>query len=326
MSYEFRRKVRKRAYEIEEESEQPEAEERAPKLTLYDLFRTVAPSDVVAVFGRTGSGKTTLAYILSEDAVNKGIDVFYLDTEGNVHWRLDERVNYYRIKSLEELRSKLYEIKYGAERGEYGKNGLLLIVDSIEAPVLRSMGRSMASRTSAMVERVHIIDYIKAMCERLSVIERGEVVRPVNALIVKHMRTEIGLTRILERALTEEAETEERAEEGRPRKVRRIITPEEVPLEVRLAYINPTGGRDLYLLKEIWVCDIAKTVNKPDGYRLTQCNFYAWRSRCFGKLENIFNISIETVPEAGKKTVVISYEILSYPAPLMEVKPRIVAK
>ncbi|RLE55443.1 MAG: hypothetical protein DRJ40_08290 [Thermoprotei archaeon] len=309
----IRERLREKAREIEAEEME---EERRPELDLYTLVSMVAPHEALMLFGGTRTGKTTFCYVVVREAVEKyGLDAVYIDTEGNLHWKLPPKALYYRVSGLDDLNAVINEVHRKLIREEIGQNGLVVVVDSLEAPVLRSAGssRSFYYRAQAFMTRTVLGDRLIAIANEYS----KKYDKPFTILITEHARSEIGLSRLIEQAVSSA-----RGEEGEGRRSR-FIRPEEVPPEIRLLYTRPKGGSLLYLIKDIWVTEQLEAYADESGYKRTTCGVYAWGSRAYARMERVATLNIETIPERGRRRVRITYKIHATPIPLFGVEPEI---
>lgn len=305
-----RERIRERAREIEREMEVEEerrVKEAVPTVEvrdLYTLVRAVAPYHGLLLYGLTGTGKTTFCYALAREAVNYGVDVVYVDTEGNIHWRIPDKVMYFNVGGLDDLKAVVSDIVKRVKSEELGKDGLLLIIDSIEAPIVRKASRAAGfhERAAAYLERAGIGSRILDLA-----LEFRDRKKPFTAVFVEHARSPIGMTRVLEQVAKKYLER------------RRVMTPEELPPEIRLLGMVPKGGSFLYFIKERWVTERLEADVRED-YRRTTFGIYAYSSRCFAPMERIMTLTIETIYGRGIR---IRYKIEARPFPAFEVSPDI---
>jgi len=95
--------------------------------SLYNLFFKLANgSDLLEIFGETGSGKTTLCNLLCEDAVSKKKKVLYIDDEKNFHTP-PTKFDYILFDTFEKMYDYVIDIK---------KNYDLVVLDSLGLPIL----------------------------------------------------------------------------------------------------------------------------------------------------------------------------------------------
>jgi RecA/RadA recombinase len=95
-------------------------------MSLYDELLQLVGNDVLELFGRSGSGKSSFANAVIRDALNAGKKVLYLDTERNLLEPI-KGIDYRRVPKLDNLVSAVESIPSGYN---------LIVLDSLGMPVL----------------------------------------------------------------------------------------------------------------------------------------------------------------------------------------------
>lgn len=131
-------------------------------MSLYDLTLDLVGHDVVEVFGESGSGKTSFALLLISDALKKGLNVVYIDTEMN----LDEK----RVEALKDKGLKYYYMTDVDEIINYLKNEPsfdVLVLDSLGMPVLRKFAlASMKEKGDMLLKVIAISGLLKSLSKK----------------------------------------------------------------------------------------------------------------------------------------------------------------
>ncbi len=106
--------------------------------------------DLVMLFGETGSGKSTIALKLFEDAQELGHNALFIDTEGNL--RPNQRPkNYEYVVRIEDVEKIVKSLKPGCK---------LVIVDSIGLPVLGAYASASLKKRGDMLLKMQGIAYM----------------------------------------------------------------------------------------------------------------------------------------------------------------------
>ena len=113
--------------------------------------------DILEIFGKSGTGKTTFVLEVAKDAVKEGMRVAYIDTERNLSKKEVEELiknqnfEYGYAPSLAEM-EKMIEL---AEKEKYD----ILILDSLGLPVLGEFARMNARQRGDALLRIEAILY-----------------------------------------------------------------------------------------------------------------------------------------------------------------------
>ena len=320
------------------------------KLSLIQFFEKVSEGEPVALFGKTGHGKTTLCKTLAYEALASDYYVVYIDTEGGAKdleeltkEKVYEKIlSYHRVTTNDQLIKVLNKVK--SKINEYRK--VLLIIDSVSMPALVQWARSRRydERGVAVLEKINAVSHVKELAESA----KADVV-PV---LVLHPVSEMTVSRELQQVARKLAELQ--GSEGR----RQRISIDQLPEEIILQYQRPTGGKSLHMIKEIWLskkeCSgnleslenqrllsddevtfllekVKKLVERESEHvkeldqvkkalKLSKFRVYAWRSRIYPDVEPLIDFYVIDV--LGQP--VATYRILTEPRTVTRARLRVV--
>lgn len=289
------------------------------KPSLCAFVRGVVGNDVLAIFGETRTGKTTFCCTLALEAARRyKMPVIYVDTEGNIPISFTtELIEYHYFNSTSDIRGLLHDV---IKRKEKPK---LFIIDSIITPVLSDLSRmTMFERGRVQLELISLVGDLKRFARRA----RATVV------VVLHPISRLTLSRRLEgvaRKLSQQMQQQGMMR----RRQQQVMTPEELPDEIKMMYDAPVGGKALFLTKEIWMTHVDFTgytrnlISSRDitedmwrklnamgvsfDSTITKCMIYAHESRVYAKLEKLVSMYITTGKREERQTPVIMYSVLA---------------
>lgn len=117
----------------------------------------VTEGDILEIFGKSGSGKTTFALEVCKDALSEGLKVAYIDTERNLTQSMienllkDENFKYGYAPSLSDMERMVSYVQ--KERFD------LVILDSLGLPVLGEFARMNAKQRGDALLRLEALLY-----------------------------------------------------------------------------------------------------------------------------------------------------------------------
>lgn len=125
---------------------------------ILDLIEKYAGSDVIELFGDTGTGKSKLALHVAQEAIRAGKKVYYLDTERNL--TKDDLLSikgatYKYTPDLEEIKSIVAKLPKCD----------VVVIDSIGFPILTEFATmSLKERGDALLDMIAIFGSLKKWC------------------------------------------------------------------------------------------------------------------------------------------------------------------
>jgi len=125
---------------------------------ILDLIEKYAGSDVIELFGDTGTGKSKLALHVAQEAIKAGKKVYYLDTERNL--TKDDLLSikgatYKYTPDLEEIKSIVAKLPKCD----------VVVIDSIGFPILTEFATmSLKERGDALLDMIAIFGSLKKWC------------------------------------------------------------------------------------------------------------------------------------------------------------------
>jgi len=320
------------------------------KTRLIDFFEKVCEGEPIALFGKTGHGKTTLCKTLAYEALREGCHVIYVDTEGGAKDLADlareeiyeKYLSYYRVTTNDQLIKVLNKVK--SKLNELKTSRCVLIIDSVSMPALVQWARSRRydERGVAVLEKINAVSHVKELAEST----KAEVI-PV---LVLHPVSDMTVSRELQQVARKLAELQ--GGEGR----RQRISIDQLPEEIILQYQRPTGGKSLHMIKEIWLVkkecsgvienlnnqrlldddevnflyqklkDVFKEEKKEvdtesvKKLKMSKFRVYAWRSRIYPDVEPLIDFYVVDV--LGQP--VATYRILAEPRTVTKSRLRVV--
>lgn len=240
--------------------------------TLISLVEQAGQRGIVAIFGKTGAGKTTFCKALTLEAARADYHVIYIDTEDNAtdlsiyspeqkksrtgvspEDLLAEKISYYSVESNDELVSLLDKLRMRITKQPPSRK-ILLIVDSIAMPSLVQWAESRRydERGIAALEQIRAVARVKKFVKKLST--SGYT---ATAVLVLHPVSDMTITRELQQVARKLAEQEAVAAEmsggSRSRRAVPRISIDSLPEEIILQHSRPSGGKSLHAIKEIWL-------------------------------------------------------------------------
>jgi len=126
---------------------------------MLQKIKEIVGSDLLQIFGDTGTGKSSFVWWLSREAMKQGKKVYFLDTERNLSWKqykeLGDSYHYTPIISeIIERVNKLPKVD-------------LVVVDSIGLPILVRWARlSMRQKGDALLDLINILGSLKEWAYR----------------------------------------------------------------------------------------------------------------------------------------------------------------
>ncbi len=146
---------------IKEEAEQkntdPEPVEKCSRA--FDFIKNIVGSDVLEVFGDTGTGKSKFVHALALEAINSGKKVFFLDTERNLSSADISKLNgTYKYTPVFEEIKKITQNLPAVD---------LVIIDSVGLPILTKFARmSMKEKGNALLDLIALMGDLKEWAYR----------------------------------------------------------------------------------------------------------------------------------------------------------------
>ena len=120
---------------------------------LFDKVYGIVGADLLELFGGSGSGKSTFAYVVALDALSQGKSVFWLDSERNIA----------EVPQSEKLRY-IYTPRFD-EIMNYARNlpkADVYVLDSLSYPVLSQYAEaSMDEKGRMLLKAVSLTQYLK---------------------------------------------------------------------------------------------------------------------------------------------------------------------
>ncbi len=152
-----RDKISELKEEPEQRSTDPETAEKHSKA--FDFIKNIVGSDVLEVFGDTGTGKSKFVHALALEAMNSGKKVFFLDTERNLSSADISRLNgSYRYTPIFDEIKKITQNLPAVD---------LVIIDSVGLPILTKFARmSMKEKGNALLDLIALMGDLKEWAYR----------------------------------------------------------------------------------------------------------------------------------------------------------------
>ncbi len=125
----------------------------------FDLIKNIVGSDVLEVFGDTGSGKSKFVHALALEGLKSGKKVFFLDTERNRSSTDIAKLNgAYRYTPVFEEIKKITQSLPAVD---------VVIIDSVGLPILTKFARmSMKEKGNALLDLIALMGDLKEWAYR----------------------------------------------------------------------------------------------------------------------------------------------------------------
>ena len=125
----------------------------------FDFIKNIVGSDVLEVFGDTGTGKSKFVHALALEAINSGKKVFFLDTERNLSSPDISKLNgSYKYTPVFEEIKKITQNLPAVD---------LVIIDSVGLPILTKFARmSMKEKCNALLDLIALMGDLKEWAYR----------------------------------------------------------------------------------------------------------------------------------------------------------------
>jgi RecA/RadA recombinase len=132
-------------------------------VNLYERVLAHVESDVLEIFGDSGTGKSTFAYLVALHALEKGKAVWWLDTERNLSSSMVQK-----LQSFENFSYSYTPIFYEVvQRVRNLPKADLYVLDSIGFPALTEFAVvDMHRRGDILLKCIAVMSFIKQACYR----------------------------------------------------------------------------------------------------------------------------------------------------------------